>query len=88
MSADLKSQRKRRKETTGRVVSTAMDKTIVVEAERRIRHWLYGKEIRRMKKYHVHDEQEQAQVGDTVKFAETRPMSKTKLWRLVEILKH
>jgi small subunit ribosomal protein S17 len=88
MSADLKERRGNRKERSGRVRSIAMDKTIVVEVERRLRHPLYGKEIKKVKKFHVHDEENQAQVGDKVRFIETRPMSKTKCWRLVEIIKH
>jgi len=81
-------ERNQRKENSGCVVSTAMDKTIVVESERRLRHRLYGKEIKKMKKYHVHDEDGTAQVGDTVRFVETRPLSKTKRWRLLEVVKH
>ncbi len=75
-----------RKTREGRVVSNAMEKTIVVVVNRRVRHPLYGKEIIRSKKYHVHDEERKAQVGDNVRFVEARPMSKTKRWRLVEIL--
>lgn len=88
MSIDLKEKRGNRKERSGRVQSIAMDKTIVVEVERRLRHPLYGKEIKKITKFHVHDEENQAQVGDTVRFIETRPISKTKCWRLVEIIKH
>lgn len=81
-------EKKKSASKTGRVISTAMDKTIVVEFERRLRHRLYGKEIRRVKKYHVHDPEERAQVGDTVRFTPTRPLSKMKRWRLVEIVRH
>lgn len=88
MSAEAEKVRSRRKELVGHVLSDSMEKTIVVQAERRVRHRLYGKEIRKIKKYHVHDEREQSQVGDKVRIAETRPLSKTKRWRLVEILKH
>lgn len=77
-----------RKSRTGRVVSTGMQKTIVVECERRLRHRLYDKEVRRVKKYHVHDEREEAQVGDTVRFVDTRPISRNKRWRLQEIVRH
>ena len=75
-----------RKERTGTVVSDAMDKTVVVQAERRIQHPVYGKFLRRSKKYYAHDEQNEAKKGDQVRIAETRPLSKTKRWRLVEIV--
>lgn len=75
-----------RKERSGVVVSDAMDKTVVVQVERRMAHPLYGKIIRRHKKYTAHDEQNEAHKGDRVRIAETRPMSKTKRWRLVEIV--
>ena len=75
-----------RKERVGVVVSDAMDKTVVVSAERRITHPVYGKILRRSKKYYVHDEKNEAKKGDKVVIAETRPLSKTKRWRLVEIV--
>jgi len=75
-----------RKERTGVVVSDAMDKTIIVEAERRVAHPLYGKVIRTHRKYRAHDENNEARKGDKVLIAETRPLSKTKRWRLKEIL--
>ncbi|MBQ7252010.1 MAG: 30S ribosomal protein S17 [Kiritimatiellae bacterium] len=75
-----------RKERTGVVVSDAMDKTIVVEAERRVAHPLYGKVVRMHKKYRAHDENNEARKGDKVLIAETRPLSKTKRWRLKAIL--
>ena len=75
-----------RKERTGVVVSDAMDKTVVVQAERRIQHPVYGKFLRRSKKYYAHDEKNEAKKGDQVSIAETRPLSKTKRWRLVEIV--
>lgn len=78
-------QRKQRKERTGIVVSDAMNKTVVVETERRVAHPLYGKTIRQHKKYYAHDEKNEAKKGDKVVIMETRPMSKTKRWRLVEI---
>ncbi len=78
--------RNRRKERTGVVVSDVQDKTIVVRVERRTTHPLYGKTMTRTKKYHVHDERNEAGVGDTVRIAETRPISKLKHWRLDEIL--
>ncbi len=77
--------RNSRKERTGVVVSDAMDKTVVVQAERRITHPVYGKILRRSKKYYAHDEKNEAKKGDQVVIAETRPLSKTKRWRLVEI---
>ena len=75
-----------RKTREGRVSSARADKTIVVIIERRVRHPLYGKEIRISKKVHAHDEQNQAKVGDRVRVMETRPLSKLKRWRLVEII--
>ena len=75
-----------RKERTGVVISDAMDKTLVVSSERRIKHPVYGKFLRRSKKYYVHDENNAAKKGDKVVIAETRPLSKTKRWRLVEIV--
>ena len=75
-----------RKERTGVVVSDAMNKTVVVQAERRIAHPVYGKIMRRSKKYYAHDEKNEAKKGDKVVILETRPLSKTKRWRLVEIV--
>jgi small subunit ribosomal protein S17 len=76
----------RRQERRGVVVSDAMDKTIVVKVEAVRAHQLYKKVIRRSVKFHAHDEQNQAHVGDRVRIVETRPLSKTKRWRLAEIL--
>ena len=70
----------------GVVVSDKMDKTCVVAVERIVRHKLYGKRVRRTKKYKVHDEQNQCRIGDRVRIMETRPLSKDKRWRVVEIL--
>lgn len=75
-----------RKTLRGFVVSDKMDKTIVVEVEDRVKHPLYGKVIRRTSKLKVHDEQNTAGIGDSVLISETRPLSATKRWRLVEIL--
>ncbi len=75
-----------RKTLVGRVVSDKMDKTIVVSVSRTKRHPLYGKVIRRSKKYKAHDEQNAAAMGDTVKIIEARPMSKEKRWVMTEIL--
>ena len=69
------------------MVSDAMNKTIVVSVERRFAHPLYGKQVTRHKRYYAHDEQNEARVGDVVKIVETRPLSKTKRWRLDEVLK-
>ena len=76
-----------RKVREGEVVSTKMDKTIVVRISRRISHPLYKKIITRYKKLNAHDEATKAHVGDLVKIMETRPLSKTKRWRLVEVVK-
>jgi small subunit ribosomal protein S17 len=75
-----------RKTRRGYVVSDKMNKTIVVEVEDRVKHPLYGKVIRRSTKVKAHDEQNQAGIGDLVLISETRPLSATKNWRLVEIL--
>lgn len=79
-------ERNNRKERQGVVVSDKQDKTIVVRIDRRTTHKLYGKGLRVSKKYHVHDEANEAGVGDTVLIAETRPISKLKRWRLAGIV--
>lgn len=79
-------ERAARKTRRGYVVSDKMDKTVVVEVEDRVKHPLYGKVIRRTSKVKAHDEQNTAGVGDLVLIMETRPLSATKRWRLVEIL--
>jgi len=71
---------------TGRVVSDKMDKSAVVLVERRVPHPLYGKYIRRSTKFHIHDENNECKEGDTVTIQECRPVSRTKSWRLVEVL--
>lgn len=73
------------REFSGLVVSDLMDKTIVVKVDRRVLHPKYKKYYRVSRKYHVHDELGKAKIGDMVRFAECRPMSKTKRWRLIEI---
>ncbi len=78
--------RARRKVREGLVVSDKMNKTVVVEVEDRVKHALYGKIMRRTSKLKVHDEQNTAGIGDRVLIMETRPLSATKRWRLVEIL--
>ena len=78
--------RTQRKTREGLVVSDKMDKTVIVEVEDRVKHALYGKVLRRTRKLQVHDEQNACGVGDRVSLMETRPLSRTKLWRVVEIL--
>ena len=75
-----------RKTRTGVVVSDKMDKTIVVEIRTRVKHPLYGKIMNRTNKIKAHDEENQCGIGDTVRIMETRPLSKDKRWRLVEII--
>jgi len=77
----------RRKVLVGEVVSDRMHKTITVKVERRIRHPIYERVIRRSKKYHAHDEDNRCRIGDQVRIMETRPLSKTKRWRLIEIIR-
>jgi small subunit ribosomal protein S17 len=84
--ADQAGGRNRRKVRVGLVVSDKADKTIVVQVERRLAHPLYGKGVARTKKYHVHDEKNEYKVGDTVRITETRPLSKTKRWRVVGLV--
>ncbi|NPA35621.1 MAG: 30S ribosomal protein S17 [Chlorobi bacterium] len=75
-----------RKTRTGIVVSNKMDKSIVVAVEIREKHPIYGKFVKKTKKYHAHDNENTCNIGDTVKIMETRPLSKTKRWRLVEVI--
>ena len=82
----LKTQRHSRRTKQGRVVSDKMDKTIVVVSETRVPHPTYGKIVRKSVKFKAHDEQNDAKIGDTVRIAECRPLSKDKRWRLVEIV--
>ena len=79
-------ERNLRKERIGVVVSNKMEKTIVVAVARKVKHPIYGKFVNKTKKYHAHDEKNECNVGDTVRLVETRPLSKTKRWRLVEII--
>ena len=83
----VKLQRPNRKEKTGVVISSKMNKTIVVQVERHAKHPIYNKVVRKTKNFFVHDEEQKAKVGDKVKIVETRPLSKLKRWRLVEVLK-
>ena len=79
--------RSRRQQKVGRVVSNKMDKTIVVAVERLKKHRIYKRTYKVTKKFHVHDEHNEGQMGDTVLIEESRPISKTKHWRLVQIVK-
>jgi small subunit ribosomal protein S17 len=84
--SEKKTERGNRKERVGMVVSDCQDKTIIIEVVRRTAHKLYKKVIKRKKRYVAHDENNEAKAGDTVKIVETRPYSKTKRWRLLEII--
>ena len=75
-----------RKERTGVVTSNKMDKSIKVAIKWKEKHPIYGKFVNKTKKYHAHDEKNECGIGDTVKIMETRPLSKTKRWRLVQII--
>ena len=77
---------KRTRVATGKVVSNKMDKTVTVLLERRVKHPVYGKYITRSSKIHAHDESNQCNIGDTVTVAETRPISKSKSWKLLEVV--
>lgn len=83
----METPRAKRKERNGIVISDAMDKTIVVKVERRVRHPLYGKEMKMSNTCCVHDEANEAKVGDWVRIMETRPLSRTKRWRLIEVVR-
>jgi len=82
----VQTERNRRKTRVGIVVSNKMDKTVTVAVEDFVRHSLYGKAVKRTAKFKAHDEENNAGLGDKVKIMETRPLSKDKQWRLVEIL--
>ena len=86
MSEEQTSKRSLRKTRTGAVVSDRQDKTLVVKVERRAAHARYHKVVTHSKKYYVHDENNEARVGDVVEIMETRPLSKMKRWRLVSIV--
>ena len=86
MTNEQATDRNARKSRTGIVVSDKMQKTVVVAIERRVPHPIYGKMITRTKRLKAHDEENSAKVGDTVRIVETRPLSKDKRWRLVEIV--
>ncbi len=78
--------RKTRRERVGVVVSDSMDKSIVVVVKRKVKHPIYGKFVNKSSKFMAHDEENNAHAGDTVKISETRPLSKNKRWRLIEII--
>jgi small subunit ribosomal protein S17 len=79
-------ERNLRKEKTGVVISNKMEKSIVVQVERRVKHPKYGKFVKKTSSFAAHDEKNECGIGDTVRIEETRPLSKTKCWRLVEII--
>jgi small subunit ribosomal protein S17 len=85
-TVDVSDNRSGRKVRVGVVVADKSDKTVTVKVERRIAHPLYGKGVSRTKKYHAHDEKNEYRTGDTVRIMETRPLSKTKRWRVVELI--
>ena len=80
-------ERGSRKVRTGVVITDKSNKTRVVKISRKVRHSLYGKVLKRSSKFHVHDEKNESKVGDEIKIVETRPISKLKKWRMVEVLK-
>lgn len=86
MNGEAMEQSNKRKVRIGIVVGDAMDKTIIVNIQRQISHIKYGKIMRKNKKYYAHDEKNECKVGDRVRIVETRPLSKTKRWRVEEIL--
>ena len=86
LAKDEATVRNSRKTRVGMVVRDKMQKTVVVSIERRVQHPVYGKMVRRTKKLKAHDEQNEAKTGDTVRIMETRPLSKDKRWRVVEII--
>lgn len=82
----MENKRNLRKERIGVVVSNKMDKSIVIAVKRKVKHPIYGKFVNKTTKLHAHDEENTCNIGDTVRVMETRPLSKTKSWRLVEII--
>ena len=79
-------ERKIRKQRVGVVTSNKMDKSITISVERKLQHPIYGKFVKKSKKFMAHDEQNECNIGDLVKIMETRPISKSKRWRLIEVL--
>ncbi len=84
--ADQRRVANRRKVRLGTIVSDGMDRTVVVSVERILAHPLYGKQVRRRKRYHAHDENNEYRTGDIVRIEETRPLSKLKRWRVLELV--
>ena len=87
-AASAEENRSLRKTRVGEVISDKMDKTIVVKTITRVPHPIFGKIIKQVKKFHVHDEKNEAKIGDRVSIMETRPLSRLKRWRLVEVIRH
>jgi small subunit ribosomal protein S17 len=79
-------ERNLRKERTGLVISNKMEKSIVVEIERKVKHPIYGKFVKKTSRFSAHDEKNECNIGDMVRIMETRPLSKNKCWRLIEII--
>lgn len=79
-------ERNLRKTKTGVVTSNKMAKTITIAVERKVKHPIYGKFVKKTSKFHAHDEKNECSIGDTVKIMESRPLSKTKRWRLMEVI--
>lgn len=86
MTTENETSRGLRKQRVGIVTSNKMEKSIVVSVERRVQHPIYGKFVKKTKKFMAHDEKNECNIGDTVRIMETRPLSKRKCWRLVEII--
>jgi small subunit ribosomal protein S17 len=82
----MTTERQLRKTRIGVVASNKMDKTITVKVERKVKHPIYGKFVKKTTKFMAHDDKNECSIGDTVKIAETRPLSKNKCWRLVEVI--
>jgi small subunit ribosomal protein S17 len=82
----MENKRNLRKERVGVITSDKMDKTVVVSVQRRVKHPKYGKFVKFTKKFHAHDDKNDCHTGDTVRIMETRPLSKTKKWRVVEVI--
>ena len=87
-TATTTQERNLRKTRFGEVISNKMDKTVVVKTVTRVPHPRFGKIVKQVKKFHVHDEKNEANVGDRVSIVETRPISRLKHWRLLEVIKH
>jgi small subunit ribosomal protein S17 len=83
---NLQETRNLRKTRIGIVTSNKMDKTVTVAVERKVKHPIYGKFVKKTTKFHAHDEKNECSIGDTVRIMETRPLSKTKRWRLSEVI--